>query len=101
MSYIGNVLKNKNKLTKEAERRRHEAIRAVKSDALYMMQLSDDLNNIDMLFEDENVKEVHITVKDKHMSKFMKAKFSERMSEYDITILKDYVVVRRRVVDFY
>jgi hypothetical protein len=101
MSRIRDVLKNKNKIAKQEERIRQEKISEVKSDALYTMRLTEDLKKVDMLFEDSTLEEIRVKVNERDQAKFMKACYSELMSEYEIRQFGDIVVIRRKAVAFY
>ena len=100
MSRISAVLKNKRKMSREADRQRSETIRQARADSMYNLRLNEDLKAVDTLFEDPNIKEIHIDIREKDLSNFMRATFTERMSEYDITVNKNTAVIRRRIVNF-
>lgn len=101
MSRIANVLKNKNKISRQEERLRQEKINEVKSDALYMMRLTEDLKKVDLLFEDASLEEIKVSVEDRDQAKFMKACYSELMSEYEVKQFGAIISIRRKAVAFY
>lgn len=101
MSMTSQVIKNKNRREKEAKTKRAQEISDMKVESAYRSKLYAEMQRIDLLFDDPDVEGVTVTVPQKYLSHFLKAIYSEEMSEYTV-IQKDATVFRisRKVVNF-
>ena len=98
MSKLFDVMRDKNRIQREVERKRNESIRQAKEDSLYNIRLNEDLRIIDTLFDDYTITEIRVEIDQKDISRFMRATYGDRMSEYDIIVKNNMAYIRRKSI---
>lgn len=101
MSKVGQVLKNKNKREKEFKQKKNQELSDMRLESAYRSKLYEEMRKIDILLEDETVESVIVDVPNNFLSQFLKAIYSEEMSEYTV-IQKDTnkFSIGRKIVNF-
>ena len=89
MSQIMDVIKNKNKVEKARRARRKDEMAILRSKSAFKAKLHSELQHIDLILDDPNVKSITITVPDRALSDFTSALYSNDLSGYDIKQVPD------------
>lgn len=101
MSKIIQVIKNKNKREKLDRQRKKQDMAYMQLESAYKAKLYDSLDIINLLLGDMEVAKVIIEVPSKYLSQFMKAIYSEEMSEYSILQLdSNKFEIGRKIINF-
>lgn len=101
MSRIVNVLKNKNRLEKEAMARRNRELQRMKKEASYKARLRTALKQVDNLLEKSDIKSVLVEIPKASIAEFTRVIYEPDMAEYSIrqlTVTK--FTISRKEVDF-
>jgi len=100
MSQIVRVLKNKNRIDKEARKRRNTEIRRMKEEAMYRNRLNEDMKVIKMILEDESVSHVVVSLNDKLLSMFLKFIYMEEFADYSVVqIDNNHYSIGRKIIN--
>lgn len=101
MSKVIQVIKNKNKREKLDKQRKRQDMASMQLESAYKAKLYDSMGVINLILGDMNVNTVIIDVPSKYLSQFMKAIYSEEMSEYSITQLdSNKFEIGRKLINF-
>lgn len=101
MSRISQVIKNKNRREKLARDSRKQELKDMQLNSAYKAKLYEIVSMIEILFEDEEVERIRVEIPEAHLSKFMKAMYSEEMAIFEITQIDNRVFdIGRKVVNF-
>ena len=101
MSRIVNVLKNKNRLEKEAMARRNRELQRMKKEASYKARLRTALKQVDNLLEKSDIKSLLVEIPKASIAEFTRVIYEPDMAEYSIrqlTVTK--FAISRKEVDF-
>lgn len=101
MSRIGNVLRNKNRLEKEAQLKRDRELQRMKKEASYKARLRDTLRQVDNLLDKPDLKSVIIEIPKASIPEFSRVIYESDMAEYTVTQISAVKFsICRKEVDF-
>lgn len=101
MSRIINVIKNKNRLEKEAAARRNRELQRMKKEASYKARLRSALRQVDTLLDKTEIKSVLVEVPKASIAEFTRLIYEPDMAEYSIRQLTaTKFAIGRKEVDF-
>ncbi len=103
MSRISEVIKNKNKIEKARKLRRKNEMISLRDASAFKAKLYDELKHIEVIFEDQDVDAIIITVPDNSIAQFNNAIYSEDLAGYNIEQSKDEpntFYIRRKYITF-
>lgn len=101
MSRIANVIKNKNKIEKARRARQKDELQHLRETSVFKAKLYDKINQIEMLFSDESVDAIIVTIPDNSLDYFTNAVYSEDLAGYSIEQVPEQYnkfVIRRKFV---
>ena len=84
MSRTSEVIKNKNKVEKARRARRKNEMKTLRDKSAFKAKLYDELKHLDVIFEDNDVEAVKITVPERSLAQFNTAIYSEDLAGYNI-----------------
>ncbi len=101
MSRISNVIKNKNKIEKARRARQKDELLHLRETSVFKAKLYDKINQIEMLFSEDSVNAIIITVPDESLNYFTNAVYSEDLAGYIVEQVPEQYnkfVLRRKFV---
>lgn len=101
MSRIREVLKNKNRLEREARVRRGNELKRMQREAAYKSVLRTSLKQVDALLDKPEIKSVVIDVQKSNLPEFTRVIYETDMAEYSISQLSaTKFAISRKELDF-
>lgn len=101
MSRISRVLKNKNRLEKEARLRRDRELSQMTKEASFKAKLRDSLRLVNTILDKSEVKSVVVNIPSTNLADFSRAIYEADMAEYNVRqISASRFAISRKELDF-
>lgn len=101
MSRTLQTIQNRNRIEKEEKQKKKDELDRLREESHYRATLHHNLETIDTIFADEEIKSIIIHVPEKQIPKFMRAIYSEDMAQYSIEQISALEFrLKRKMINF-